>query len=458
MRKEKDSMGEMQVPDDALYGASTQRAVLNFPISGSGLPCSFIKVLGAIKVAAVEANLSLRLIDNQIGDAIRKSATEIWEGKFFEQFVVDVFQTGSGTSTNMNANEVIANRANTFLSAGATKVHPNDHVNMCQSSNDVIPSAISVASVIRVKSALIPALEEIERVLLEKAHQFSEVIKSGRTHLQDATPVTLGQEFGGFAFQVSLAKKRIEAAVEELCSLTLGGTAVGTGINTHPAFADVAIENLSRITGVQFRRTENHFALQGGQEGAVALSGALRTLACALMKIGNDIRWMSSGPRCGFGELKLPAVQPGSSIMPAKVNPVIAESLLMVCAQVMGNDACIMVAGQHGNFELNVMLPVIARNLLESIELLSAATKNFTHKCLLGLEADLKQCLEYAQNSLSICTSLVPHIGYDRSAQVSKLATQENLSVREAALKMGVLSAEELDKVLDLYAMIRPGL
>ena len=457
-RIEKDTMGEMEVPSEALYGASTQRAILNFPISGLSFCREMIYALGLIKYAAAEANYELGGLEKKPYEAIKKACLEVMDGKLDQHFVVDVFQTGSGTSSNMNANEVIANRAILILGGkigDKSLIHPNDHVNMSQSSNDVIPTAIHVAACKSITDSLIPALENLQTCLLDKSREFSDVIKSGRTHLQDATPVILGQEFSSYALQVKNSSKRIRQSMNFLEELALGGTAVGTGLNADPLFAGKAIAVISEISGIKFREAENHFEAQGARDAAVEMSGQLRTLAGALMKIADDIRWLASGPRCGLREINLPEIQPGSSIMPAKVNPVICESVMMVCAHVYGNDNSIALAGQRGNFELNVMLPLIAYNLLQSVSLLANASNNFVDKCLSGVTANKEVCSAYAKNSLATCTSLVPIIGYDQTAAIAKLAHQENINVREAALKLNILSEEELDKALDLYAMAR---
>ncbi|RIL10043.1 MAG: aspartate ammonia-lyase [Proteobacteria bacterium] len=461
MRIEKDSMGEMEVPDTALYGATTQRAVLNFPISNLRFSRRYITALGLLKVSAAKANLSLGLIPQSIADGIIRAGSEVVDGTLYDQFVLDIFQTGSGTSTNMNANEVIANRAIELLGGrrgDKSLVHPNDHVNMCQSSNDVIPSAIHVAAQQGLDQALLPALSKLEKSLSAKAREFADVIKSGRTHLQDATPITLGQEFSGYAAQIKNSIDRIRRTQPAVLELALGGTAVGTGLNTHPDFAQRAIAELNAMTGYDFTEAKNHFERQGTQDTAVELSGQLKTLACALIKIANDIRWLGSGPRCNLFEIQLPEVQPGSSIMPAKVNPVICESVMMAAAHVIGNDTAITTSAQHGNFELNTMLPVIAHNLLEAIEILAATCANFSDKCVSGLEANRERCLEYAEKSLATCTSLAPKIGYDKAAQVAKAAYKEDKTVRQAAAEMKVLPKEELDRVLDLNAMTKPGL
>lgn len=460
MRKEKDSMGEMEVPDKALYGATTQRAVLNFPISSLRLPRQFVAALGIIKVASARVNQRLKLLSSELADAICKASQEVIDGKLYDHFVLDVFQTGSGTSTNMNANEVIANRASEILGKklGEKYVHPNDHVNMSQSSNDVIPTAINLSANEALKEFLFPALNRLAQALRAKEREFLSIVKSGRTHLQDATPITLGQEFSGYAFQIEQAIERLLATQPRILELALGGTAVGTGLNTHPDFPKSAIAEISAITTSKYTETRNHFAAQGSQDAVVELSGQLKTLACSLMKIADDIRWLGSGPRCGLGELRLPEIQPGSSIMPAKVNPVICESVMMVSAHVIGNDATITLAGQRGNFELNVMLPVIAYNLLQSIELLAAVSNNFVEKCINGIQANVERCLEYAEKSLATCTSLAPKVGYDVAANIAKQALANNVTVREIANKLGVLPPDELDRVLDLRRMTKPGL
>ena len=456
MRTEKDSMGEMQVPDEARWGASTQRAVINFPISSLRFQRTFIEALGTIKLAAARANHALALLPAEQTKAIEAAASEVREGKLDQHFVLDIFQTGSGTSTNMNANEVIANRAVELL--GAKSVHPNDHVNMSQSSNDVIPTAIHLSAVCSIERVLLPALSKLHSGLAAKSKEFSSVIKSGRTHLMDATPITLGQEFGGYAAQIEFAIERLNRVKPGVAELALGGTAVGTGLNTHPEFPSRAIAEISKICGIKFSEARNHFEAQASRDAIVELSGVLKTLACSLIKIANDIRWLASGPRCGLGELMLPEIQPGSSIMPAKVNPVICESVMMVCAKVIGNDACITVAGQHGNFELNVMLPVIAYSLLESIELLGSVSANFVDRCIVGIKANVEKCKEYAEKSLATCTSLAPKIGYDSAAALAKRAYKEDKTVRQMALELKALPQEELDRVLNLLAMTKPGL
>ena len=460
-RIERDSMGEMEVPADALWGASTQRAVLNFEVSSLRLPQSFISAVGTIKQSAARANMALGLLDAERGEAIVKAAQEVVDGTLFKHFVVDVFQTGSGTSTNMNANEVIANRALEILGKGKGErgfIHPNDHVNNCQSSNDVIPTAIHISAYQGIADALIPALQELHDTLAAKSKEFSNVLKTGRTHLQDATPITLGQEFGGYASQIKHGIERIRGAAKGLLGLALGGTAVGTGLNTHPEFAATAIKHISSATGHKFYETENHFEAQATQDVAVEVSGQLRTVAVSLMKISNDVRWLSSGPRCAVGEIYLPEIQPGSSIMPAKVNPVICESVMMACAHVMGNDTTIAVCGQHGNFELNVMMPALAYNLLEAIELLANTARNFNRKCVSGITANEERCLDLAEKSLATVTSLAPKIGYDKAAELAKRAMKEDKTVRQVAREMKLLPEAELERLLDLMSMTRPGL
>ncbi|GCE18888.1 class II fumarate hydratase [Dictyobacter kobayashii] len=458
-RVERDSMGEMQVPVEAYYGASTQRAVLNFPISDLRFPREFIRALGQIKQAAAKVNKELGHIDAQIADAIIKASQEVIEGKLDDHFVLDIFQTGSGTSTNMNANEVIANRASELLggSRGSRKVHPNDHVNFGQSSNDVIPSAIHLSALLSIEKYLIPALLELQQTLSDKAEEFMPVVKTGRTHLQDATPVRLGQEFEGYAGQIERAIIRLNHAQSELSELALGGTAVGTGVNTDPAFASRVCDRLSEINGIDVKETSSHFQAQSTLDNVVEASGVLNTIAVSLMKIANDIRWLGSGPRAGIGEIELPAVQPGSSIMPGKVNPVIAESVCMACAQVIGNHTTITVAGQSGNFEINVMMPVTAYNILQSISLLAAVSRNFNRQCIKDLKATTRGP-EMVERGLAICTSLAPVIGYDAAADISKLAHKTGRTVREVAREKTDLSEEDLDRILNPENMTKPGL
>jgi fumarate hydratase class II len=455
-RIERDSMGEMQVPINAYYGASTQRAVLNFPISDLRFPHDFIRAIGQVKQAAAQVNAALGLIDSRIAEAIVLAAQEVIDGELDSHFVVDIFQTGSGTSTNMNANEVIATRANE-IAGGSCKVHPNDHVNFGQSSNDVIPTAIHLSTLVSIKRSLIPALEDLQRALEEKAEEFIDVVKTGRTHLQDATPIRLGQEFLGYVGQIERGIARMRHAQSELSEVALGGTAVGTGVNTHPEFASLVCKRLLDMNGIAVYETSNHFQAQSTLDNIVEASGALNTLAVSLMKIANDIRWLGSGPRAGIGEIELPAVQPGSSIMPGKVNPVIAESLCMVCAQVMGNHTTITIAGQSGNFEINVMMPVAAYNLLQSISLLAASARNFTEQCIKGLKATQKG-QEMVERALAICTTLAPVIGYDAAAMISKEAHKTGKTIREIAREKTKLSEEELDRILDPVSMTKPGL
>ena len=458
-RTEWDSMGSVEVPANAYYGAQTQRAVQNFPISGLRFPRRFIRALGLIKRAAAEVNIELGLLDRRIGEAIVQAAQEVADGKLDDQFVVDVFQTGSGTSTNMNANEVIANRAIEILGGekGSKKpVHPNDHVNRGQSSNDVIPTATHLAALMSIQEELIPALSTLEEALSAKAKEFMPVLKTGRTHLQDATPVRLGQEFQGYLGQVQRAIRRLQHAESELSQVALGGTAVGTGINTHPEFAARACRRLNAMTGLQIHETDNHFQAQSTLDAVVETHGVLNTIAVSLMKIANDIRWLGSGPRAGLGEIAIPEVQPGSSIMPGKVNPVIAEALAMVCAQVMGSHTTVTVAGQSGNFEINVMMPLAAYNLLQSISLLAASSRNFAERCVKGLKAT-KRGPEMVEKGLAIATALVPAIGYDAAAEIAKEAAKTGRTIRAVARKRTSLSEEELDRLLDPAAMTEPG-
>jgi fumarate hydratase class II len=446
MRIEHDSMGAMPVPADALYGAQTARAMENFPISGFRLQRPFIRALGIVKAAAAHVNGINGWVDLAVATAIERAAMEVAEGLHDAQFVVDVFQTGSGTSTNMNANEAVARLAGMAIQAA---VHPNDHVNRGQSSNDVFPSAMHIAAVETVTHRLLPALDLLERELSRKSREFHDVIKIGRTHLQDAVPMRMGQEFSGYAQQVRNAVERISFALEGLHELPLGGTAVGTGLNAPAGFAAETIAEIARITGCPFVEAKNHFEAQASKDGVVFLSGALRTCAVALTKIANDIRWMGSGPRCGIGELKLPAVQPGSSIMPGKVNPVIVESLLMVCAQVIGYDATIAWCGAAGNFELNVMMPVMAYDLIEAIGILAASTRNFAHHAVAGLAADRARALSYVEQSLAMGTALVPEIGYENAATLVKNAYLTGRTVREAAIEQSGLRPERLNELLD---------
>lgn len=460
-RIEKDSMGELKVPADAYYGAQTARAVENFPISGLRFPRSFIQAMGAIKHAAAATNLELGLLDGERARAILQAAEEVIEGKLDDQFVVDIFQTGSGTSTNMNTNEVIAGRANEILTGkrgGKEPVHPNDHVNFGQSSNDTIPTAIHVSVAVEVNEKLLPALKHLHAALVEKAGLWDDVVKIGRTHLMDATPIRMGQEASGWARQVELAVDRIESTLPRLYELAQGGTAVGTGINTHPEFGRRVAEKLADRFGLPFREATNHFEAQHSKDAVVELAGQLATVATSLIKVANDIRWLSSGPRCGIAEIKLPAVQPGSSIMPGKVNPVMAEALMMVCTQVIGNATTVQVANTHGNLDLNVMMPVMVRNLLESITFLANAVRVFTDKAVAGMEADREKAASYVEWSLAMVTSLAPVIGYDRAAQIAKKAVAEGKTVREVCLEEQVLPEDELNAILDPWKMTEPGI
>ena len=454
-RVESDSMGKMRVPSDAYYGAQTARAVENFPVSGRTLPREFIRAMGLVKLAAAQTNAELGFLKKSTARAIAKAAQEVVDGKLDGHFVVDVFQTGSGTSTNMNANEVIANRAAEILK-GKISVHPNDHVNMGQSSNDVIPTAMHVSSLEAIEKELIPSLEYLRDALSKKAKQFNHVVKIGRTHLMDATPIRLGQEFSGYASMVDHGISRLRGIKNDLSELAIGGTAVGTGINTHKDFGKKVAARISDATGVKFREAKNHFEAQASKDAVVQTSGALKTVSVSLMKIANDIRWLGSGPRCGFGEILLPATQPGSSIMPGKVNPVIGESVTQVAAQVIGNDSAITIGGQAGNFELNVMMPMMADNLLQSIRLLSRVCTVFVDKCISGIEADEERCGEIIEQSLAMCTSLAPIIGYDNAAAIAKEAYASGSTVREIAREKGVLSDQELDRVLDPLSMTKP--
>jgi fumarate hydratase, class II len=459
-RIEKDSMGEMAVPKDALYGASTQRAVLNFPVSGYRFSRPFIRALGLIKWGAAQANHDLGLLDARRSALIVQAAEQVIEGKLDQHFPLDIFQTGSGTSTNTNANEVIANRCAQLAGkpiGSREPVHPNDHVNMGQSSNDVIPSAIHVSAAEQLQDCLLPALEKLRSALSGKAKQFHHIIKIGRTHLMDATPVRLGQEFAGYAQQVAYGKTRAEKAIEVLRELALGGTAVGTGLNRHPDFPAKVMRHLHQRTGIEFFEARDHFEAQGGKDAVVEASGQLKTIAASLFKIANDIRWLGSGPRCGIGEIRLPATQPGSSIMPGKVNPVLCESMMMVCAQVFGNDTVVTWSGANGNFELNVMMPVMAHNILESIRLLGNAADAFTEKCVVGIEANEERCRELVELSMAMVTSLAPKIGYDRAAEIAKESARTGKTVREICREKKVLLENELEGALDPMAMTQPG-
>jgi fumarate hydratase class II len=456
-RIERDTMGEVKVPAKALWKAQTQRAVENFPISGIPINSELIAALGLVKEAAAKTNAKLGVLSQEYADAIATAASEIAANNHDSEFPLDVFQTGSGTSSNMNANEVIASLASAQLGAA---VHPNDHVNASQSSNDVFPSAIHIAAAYHLVYTLLPALGHLEAALNQKAEEFAEVVKCGRTHLMDATPVTLGQEFGGYAAQVRYGMERVDSALPRVAELPLGGTAVGTGINTPAGFAESVITMIADKTDLPLTEARNHFEAQGAQDALVEASGVLRTVAVSLYKIANDLRWMGSGPRAGLGEISLPDLQPGSSIMPGKVNPVICEATLMVCAQVIGNDGAVTFAGASGHFELNVMLPVIARNLLESIQLLANVSRLLADRCVAGIQANVEHCRTLAESSPSIVTPLNRYIGYENAAAVAKQALKEGKTIREVVIENGYvdngdLSEEQLDTALDVLAMTR---
>lgn len=452
-------MGEMEVPADAYYGASTQRAVLNFPISALRYPRSFIRILGLIKAAAASVNHELGLLDERLAGAIEQAAREVADGKFDGDFVVDIFQTGSGTSTNMNANEVIANRASEILGGerGSKLVHPNDHVNLGQSSNDVIPTATHLAALEQIERRLVPAFEELRGDLEAKSRELWDVVKTGRTHLQDATPIRLGQEFLGYAGQLERGVRRLRRAQEELSEVALGGTAVGTGVNTHPQFARRVCERLSQELGLPVRETDNHFQAQSTLDAVLEASGSVRTVAVSLSKIATDISLLGSGPRAGLGELALPEVQPGSSIMPGKVNPVIAESLIQACAQVIANDTAVCLAATRSFFELNTAMPLAAHNILQAIDLVAAASENFARQCVRGIRAT-QRGPEMVARGLAIATALAPVIGYDAAAKIAKDAAATGRTVREVAAEQTSLPAEELDRILDPARMTEPGL
>jgi fumarate hydratase class II len=459
-RTERDSMGEMQVPADAYYGASTARAVENFPISDLRFDRRFIAALGLIKWSCAQVNHDLGLLDDRRLQLIHQAAQEVIDGKLDSQFVADIFQTGSGTSTNMNANEVIASRANEIATGrrgGKEPIHPNDHVNMEQSSNDVIPTAIHVSAAVAMKQSLEPALNHLADVLTAKAKQFDDVVKIGRTHLQDATPIRLGQELSGYAQQAKLSVTRATKAIRCLRELPLGGTAVGTGINSHPDFAKRAIAVIAQKTGIEFVEAQNHFEAQAAKDGVVEASGQLKTIAVSHTKIANDIRWLASGPRCGIGEISIPATQPGSSIMPGKVNPVMSEMVLQVAAQVIGNDATVAWAGALGStFELNVMMPVMAYNVLQSIELLARAARVFADRCAAGIDANRQRCEALVELSLAMCTSLAPIIGYDKAADIAKESFKTGKTIRQLAAERKLMSEAELNRALDARRMTLP--
>ena len=455
-RIERDSMGEMRVPKDALWGASTQRALENFAISGYRFPRRFLQALGMIKHAAARANEDLGLLPADLAAAVRAAADEVTSGDLDAQFPLDIFQSGSGTSTNMNANEVIAHRA--AARTAGLEIHPNDHVNMGQSSNDVIPTAIHVAARAAVEEDLLPALGALRDSLAAKAVEFDRIVKIGRTHLQDATPVRLGQEFGGYARQVELAIDRVRSAARGLEEIALGGTAVGTGINTHPTFAARVAALLSERTGLPFREAADHFEAQGAKDAVVGLSAALKTVAVGLTKIANDVRWLGSGPRCGIGEIELPPTQPGSSIMPGKVNPVMSEAICQMAAFVIGADLTVTLGGQGGSFELNVMMPVMAYQLLESIRIMAAALRCFTDRCIVGITANAERCTAMIEQSLAMCTALAPTIGYEAAAAIAKEAYATGRTVREVARERKVLPDDVLSRVLDPMRMTEPGI
>ncbi len=458
-RVEVDSMGKVKIPRDAYWGSETQRAMENFPISGSGFPAGFIRILGLVKMVSAEVNMSLGLLDREIGSAIVRAAREVMEGKWNGHFVVDIFQTGSGTSTHMNANEVISNRAIEILGGeigSKDPVHPHDHVNLGQSSNDVIPSCIHILAVEKIQQGLIPVLEKLRGELETRVVEFKSVIKLGRTHLQDALPVRLGQEFQGYASMIDHNLRRIKSNLPQLLELALGGTAVGTGINCHPEFPRKVIKRISEISGVQFREAENHFEAQGGRDAIVQTSATLKTLAVSLTKIANDFRWMGSGPRGGLGELEIPAVQPGSSMMPGKVNPVIAEAVLQVAAQVIGNDTVITLCGQSGNFELNTMMPVMALNLFQSIDLLTAAIGIFGEKLVKGLRPDKKRCQELMERSFAMVTVLTPEIGYDQAAEIAREAFYSKKSLLEIIRERHIISEDKIRAIFDPNLLTGP--
>jgi fumarate hydratase, class II len=459
-RIERDSMGEMRVPANAYYGAQTARAVENFPLNGPRFPRRFIQALGRIKAAAARVNMQLKLLDERRGKAIEQAALEVADGRFDAEFVLDIFQTGSGTSTNMNANEVIATRAAEILKGQPGEpvvVHPNDHVNMAQSTNDVFPTAIHVAAMDALEAHTLPALRQLADAFQGKAVEFVDVVKAGRTHLQDAVPITLGQEFSGYASVVRHGIVRLESTRRHLSELPIGGTALGTGINAHPEFGTRVVGELRVLTGHLFRQAENLFEAMQNRDAAVETSSAVKTVAVGLMKIANDLRLMTSGPSTGFNEIELPATQPGSSIMPGKVNPVIPEAVNMVAAQLIGNDAAISVAALNGNLDLNVMMPVIAHNLLEALELLGGAATVFADKCVRGITANVAQCHAYAERTASLVTAIAPVIGYDAAAKIFKRALAEHKPIRQVILEEGLIPKERLDEILDLKKLTQGG-
>ena len=454
-----DTMGEIRVPAEAYYGAQTQRAVENFPISGLRMPRRMIRALGLLKKCAAEANLEKKWVQEKLARAIIQAADDVISGRLDAEFPIDIFQTGSGTSTNMNANEVIAGRANEILGGhrgDKEPVHPNDHVNTGMSSNDTFPSAIHVAAMEAIEQELLPALRKLHQALADKAREFDGIVKIGRTHLTDAPPIRLGQEFGGYASMIEHGVKRVENIRPHLCELSQGGTVVGTGLNMHREFPELLIARLAKRTGVPFKEAPNHFEALGSRDAIVEASGALRTVAVSLTKIANDLRVLQSGPRCSIGEIQLPTLQPGSSIVPWKVNPVLCESMMMVCAQVMGNDTAIVIAGQHGSLELNVMAPVMAHALLQSIDILANVCNAFVDKCVVGIVADKARCEELVERSLSMCAPLAPHIGYDAAAKVAQEAWTTGKTVREVCLERKVLDEKKLAEVLDPRRMTEP--
>ncbi|MEJ5366315.1 MAG: class II fumarate hydratase [Desulfosoma sp.] len=450
-RLEKDTLGDVLVPRSAYYGAQTQRAVDNFPISGTPMPRPFLEALALIKEKAAEVHAADGRLDPALADAICQAAREVRSGKHWDQFPVDVFQTGSGTSTNMNMNEVLAGRANEILTGrrgGKHPVHPNDHVNMAQSSNDVIPTALHIAGWCGIRDKVLPALGRLEETLRRKAESFADVIKIGRTHLQDALPVTLGQEFSGYARQIALGRDRLRAVEPRLSEVALGGTAVGTGVGVPPGFVKKVLDRINAETGGAFREAENHFEAQSAQDAVVETGGALKTVAVSLYKIANDLRWLASGPRCGLSEIRLPAVQPGSSMMPGKINPVILEAVIQAATRVMGNDGTLTLAGQGGVFELHLMLPLLAYTLLESIELIGNSASVLADKCIQGIQAHRQRCAALVEQSLALATSLVPLLGYDKAAEVAKKAYEDGVTVREAARSLGIAPEETIDAAL----------
>jgi fumarate hydratase class II len=455
-RIERDSMGEMRVPTEAYYGAQTARAVENFPISGLRFPRRFIAALGQVKAAAARANAELGLLDAERARCIAAAAEEVASGSLDREFVVDVFQTGSGTSTNMNTNEVIARRAGE-IAGDKLQIHPNDHVNMGQSTNDVFPTAIHVAALGAVVSDLIPSLEVLGAAFGSKADEFADVVTAGRTHLQDAVPVTLGQEFSGYAAVVRQGVSRLTAARPRLAELALGGTALGTGLNAHPRFAELVIADLNRMTGLAFTPAGNRFEAMQNRDAAVEVSGVLKTIAVGWLKIANDLRLLASGPRTGLSQIELPATQPGSSIMPGKVNPVIPEAVNMVAAHVIGNDAAVTVGGLNGNLDLNVMMPVIAYNLIQSIEIMSRMARVFAERCVRGIAANVERCREFGERTASLVTAIAPVVGYDKAAELFKQALAEDKPIRQVILEAGILPKEQVDEILDLHRLTRGG-